>query len=62
MERREEKVRIRYTIDFEKKIPLNLKPYETIDDYIEEIADDIFYNTDDWLDGDVRDIDNVRGI
>ena len=45
MERREEKVRIRYTIDFEKKIPLNLKPYETVDDYIEEIADDIFYNT-----------------
>lgn len=62
MERREEKVRIGYTIDFEKKIPLNLKPDETVDDYIEEIADDIFYNTDDWLDGDVRDIDNVRGI
>ncbi|AYU54658.1 hypothetical protein [Staphylococcus debuckii] len=62
MERREEKARIRYTIDFEKKIPLNLKPDETVDDYIEEIADDIFYNTDDWLDGDVRDVDHIRGI
>lgn len=57
-----EVVKVRYTVKFEKDIPCVQQSWETREDMIERIADELFDSNGEAIDGDVKDIDNVEEI
>ena len=52
----EQIVTVRYNMRFEKKVPMVQQRNETRADMVERIADKLFYNQDEALDGRVLDI------
>lgn len=52
----EEIITVRYNMRFEKKVPMVQQRNETRADMVERIADKLFYNQDEALDGRVLDI------
>ena len=52
----EEIITVRYNMRFEKKVPIVQQRNETRADMVERIANKLFYNQDEALDGRVLDI------
>lgn len=59
----EKNMKFRFTVTFEKEIPVivNGDDYDT-SRIEEEVADKIFYNTEEYLDGYVVDTDDIQLI
>lgn len=57
-----ENIKIRYTVKFEKTVPCVQQSWETREDMIEHIADELFYDNGSAIDGEIKDIDNVEEI
>lgn len=55
-------IKLRYTVKFEKTVYGSQKPNETHEDMIDRLADDLFYNNGEAIEGVVKDIDNVEEI
>lgn len=56
----EEIVKVKYTVKFEKDIPCTQRRHETREDMIERIADKLFYDNGEAIDGRVLDVDDVE--
>lgn len=52
----EEQIKMRYTIKMEATLYGTQRPQESREDFIDRLADNIFYGRVDALDGQVRDI------
>lgn len=57
-----EEVKVRYTVKFEKVVPCVQQSWETREDMIDRIADQLFYNNGEAIDGDIKDIEDVEEV
>lgn len=57
---REEKMRMQYTITFEKDVPVRLKKHEDLADLEEEVIERIFRNVKEHIDGEIKEINNIE--
>lgn len=58
----DEVVTLQYTVKFKKEMPCRQGRYETRDDMIERLADELFYNQDRAIEGEIVDLDNFEEI